>query len=56
MLSGAKALQAPVNFNVIEPIVDRNLAPIWNGEISVADGLAKAHTDLQAEMDKIKGQ
>jgi multiple sugar transport system substrate-binding protein len=55
-LSGAKALQAPTNFNVIEPIVDRNLAPIWNGEISVADGLAKAHTELQAEMDKIKGQ
>jgi multiple sugar transport system substrate-binding protein len=55
-LSGAKALQAPVNFNVIEPLVDRNFAPIWNGEISVADGLAKAHAELQAEMDKIKGQ
>ena len=55
-LSGAKALQAPTNFNVIEPVVDRNLAPIWNGEVSVADGLAKAHTELQAEMDKIKGQ
>ena len=55
-LSGAKALQAPTNFNIIEPIVDSNLAPIWNGEISVVDGLAKAHTALQAEMDKIKGQ
>jgi len=55
-LSGAKALQAPTNFNVIEPIVDRNLAPIWNGEVSVADGLAKGHAELQAEMDKIKGQ
>ena len=55
-LSGAKALQAPVNFNVIEPLVDSNFAPIWNVEISVTDGLAKAHTLLQAEMDKIKGQ
>jgi len=55
-LAGAKALQAPTNFNVIEPIVDRNLAPIWNGEISVEEGLKKAHTELQAEMDKIKGQ
>ena len=55
-LSGAKALQAPTNFNIIEPIVDSNLAPIWNGEISVTDGLAKAHTAIQAEMDKIKGQ
>jgi multiple sugar transport system substrate-binding protein len=55
-LSGAKALQAPTNFNIIEPLVDSNFAPIWNGEISVADGLAKAHTLLQAEMDKIKGQ
>jgi multiple sugar transport system substrate-binding protein len=53
-LNGAKALPAPVNFNVIEPLVDRNLAPIWNGEVSVEAGLAKAHSELQAEMDKIK--
>ncbi len=52
-LSGAKALPAPVNFNVIEPLVDRNLAPIWNGEVTVEEGLAKAHAELQAEMEKI---
>ena len=55
-LSGAKALQAPTNFNILEPLLDADLAPIWNGEVSVADGLAKAHADIQAEMDKIKGQ
>jgi multiple sugar transport system substrate-binding protein len=55
-LSGAKALPAPTNFNIIEPLVDRNLAPIWNGEVSVEEGLKKAHTELQAEMEKIKGQ
>jgi len=52
-LAGAKALPAPTNFNVIEPLVDRNLAPIWNGEISVEEGLALAHAELQAEMDKL---
>jgi len=53
-LEGAKALPAPANFNVIEPLVDRNLAPIWNGEVSVEEGLARAHQELQAEMDKLK--
>lgn len=54
-LSGAKALQAPINFNLIEPIVDRNFAPIWNGEVSVEAGLAAGHKELQEAMDKIKG-
>lgn len=54
-LAGAKALQAPTNFNIIEPVVDRNFAPIWNGEVTVEQGLAKGHQELQAEMDKIKG-
>jgi multiple sugar transport system substrate-binding protein len=53
---GCKPLPAPINFNIIEPLVDRNLAPIWNGEVSVEAGLKKAHAELQAEMDKIKGQ
>jgi multiple sugar transport system substrate-binding protein len=52
-LDGAKALQAPTNFNICEPIVNKAFAPIWNGEVSVADGLAKGHQELQAEMDKI---
>lgn len=53
-LDGAKALQAPINFNLIEPIVDRNFAPIWNGEVSVEEGLAAGHKELQEAMDKIK--
>lgn len=53
-LDGAKALQAPINFNLIEPIVDRNFAPIWNGEVSVEAGLAAGHKELQEAMDKIK--
>jgi multiple sugar transport system substrate-binding protein len=53
-LDGAKALQAPTNFNIVEPIVDKTFEPIWNGEISVAEGLAKGHKELQAEMDKLK--
>jgi hypothetical protein len=53
---GAKPLSAPTNFNIIGPLVDADLVPIWSGDVSVADGLKKAHADLQAEMDKIKGQ
>ncbi|MDD5369800.1 MAG: sugar ABC transporter substrate-binding protein [Anaerolineaceae bacterium] len=53
-LAGAKAVQAPTNFNIIEPIVNRNFTPIWSGEATVEAALAKAHTELQAEMDKIK--
>jgi multiple sugar transport system substrate-binding protein len=53
-LDGAKSLQAPVNFNIIEPVLDRNFASIWTGEVSVEAGLAQAHKELQAEMDKIK--
>jgi multiple sugar transport system substrate-binding protein len=55
-LSGAKALPAPTNFNVIEPLVNSKLQPIWNGEVSVEQGLADAHKALQAEMEKIKNQ
>lgn len=55
-LAGAKALPAPTNFNIIEPLVDRNLAPIWNGEATVEEGLKRAHDELSAEMEKIKGQ
>lgn len=55
-LSGAKALPAPTNFNVIEPLVNSKLQPIWNGEVSVEKGLAEAHAALQAEMEKIKNQ
>jgi multiple sugar transport system substrate-binding protein len=55
-LSGAKALPAPTNFNIIEPLVNSKLQPIWNGEVSVEQGLADAHAALQAEMEKIKGQ
>ncbi len=53
-LAGAKALPAPANFNIIEPVMNRNLDPIWNGEVSVEEGLKRAHTELQAEMDKLK--
>ncbi|MBE0699546.1 MAG: hypothetical protein IH586_21695, partial [Anaerolineaceae bacterium] len=55
-LSGAKALPAPTNFNILEPLVDRNPAPIWNGEVSVEEGLKRAHEELSAELEKIKGQ
>lgn len=55
-LSGAKALPAPTNFNIIEPLVNAKLQPIWNGEVSAEQGLAEAHKALQAEMEKIKNQ
>lgn len=53
-LDGAKAVPAPTNFNIIEPLMDRHLAPIWNGEASVEDAMKAAQVELQAEMDKIK--
>lgn len=54
-LDGAKAVPAPTNFNIVEPIVNRHLMPIWSGETSVEDAMNAAHAELQAEMDKIKG-
>lgn len=53
-LDYAKTVPSPPNFNIIEPIMDRMLAPIWNGEKSVEEALQEGHKQLQAEMDKLK--
>lgn len=54
-LDGAKAVPAPTNFNIVEPLVNRYLTPIWSGEQSVEAAMKACHDELQAEMDKIKG-
>jgi multiple sugar transport system substrate-binding protein len=53
-LDFAKTVPSPPNFNIVEPIMNRHLSTIWNGERSVEEALADAHTEIQAEMDKIK--
>jgi multiple sugar transport system substrate-binding protein len=55
-LDAAKTVVSPANFNIIEPILDRNYATIWNGEKTVEEAVQAAHTELQAEMDKLKAE
>jgi multiple sugar transport system substrate-binding protein len=52
-LDHAKTVVSPPNFNIIEPILDRHYATIWNGEKSVKEAVQAAHEELQAEMDKL---
>jgi len=53
-LDYADTVVSPPNFNIIEPVLDRNYAGIWNGEVSVEDAVRAAHEELQMEMDKLK--
>jgi len=52
-LDAAKTVVAPANFNVIEPLLSRHYATIWNGEKTVQEAVQAAHVELQAEMDKL---
>ena len=52
-LDYAKTVVSPPNFNIIEPILDRNYATIWNGETTVEEAVQIAHEELQAEMEKL---
>ena len=47
-------MPSPTNFNIVEPILNRNYATIWNGERTVEEALQAAHDELQPEMDKLK--
>ncbi len=53
-LDFAATVPSPTNFNVIEPILNRHYATIWNGEKSVEEALAAAHAEMQPEMDKLQ--
>lgn len=53
-LDYAATVPSPTNFNIIEPILNRHYATIWNGEKSVEEALQAAHDELQPEMDKLK--
>ena len=53
-LDFATTVPSPTNFNIIEPILNRHYATIWNGEKSVEEALQAAHDELQPEMDKLK--
>jgi multiple sugar transport system substrate-binding protein len=53
-LEYAATVPSPTNFNIVEPIMNRHLATIWNGERSVEEALQDAHNEIQAEMDKLK--
>ncbi|MCL4834047.1 MAG: sugar ABC transporter substrate-binding protein [Caldilineaceae bacterium] len=54
-LDYAATVPSPTNFNLIEPILNRHYATIWNGEKSVEEALQAAHDELQPEMDKLQG-
>ena len=53
-LDFAATVPSPTNFNIVEPILNRNYATIWNGERTVEEALQAAHDELQPEMDKLK--
>ena len=53
-LDFAATVPSPTNFNMVEPILNRNYATIWNGERSVEEAMQAAHAELQPEMDKLK--
>ncbi len=53
-LDAAKTVPSPTNFNVIEPVMNRHLETIWNGEKSVEEAVMAWHEELQGEMDKNK--
>ncbi|MBI3959458.1 MAG: sugar ABC transporter substrate-binding protein [Chloroflexi bacterium] len=53
-LDYAATVPSPTNFNIIEPILNRHYATIWNGEKSVEEALQAAHNELQPEMDKLQ--
>jgi ABC-type glycerol-3-phosphate transport system substrate-binding protein len=53
-LDFAATVPSPTNFNIIEPILNRHYATIWNGEKSVEEALQAAHDELQPEMDKLQ--
>lgn len=53
-LDFAATVPSPNNFNIIEPILNRHYATIWNGEKSVEEALQAAHDELQPEMEKLQ--
>jgi len=53
-LNDSKPVPAPANFSDFESILIRHLGEIFAGSTSPEDGLAKAHTELQAAMAKLK--
>ncbi len=53
-LDYAATVPSPTNFNVIEPILNRHYASIWNGEKTVEEALQAAHDELQPEMEKLQ--
>ncbi|MEZ4861669.1 MAG: sugar ABC transporter substrate-binding protein [Caldilineaceae bacterium] len=53
-LDFAATVPSPTNFNIIEPILNRHYATIWNGEKSVEEALQAAHDELQPEMEKLQ--
>lgn len=54
-LDYAKTVPSPKNFNIVDPILNRHYATIWNGEKSVEEALNAAHTELEVEMEKLRG-
>lgn len=53
-LDYADTVVSPPNFNIIEPLLNRHYAGIWNGEVTVEEAVQAAHEELQAEMDLLK--
>ena len=53
-LDYAATVPSPPNFNIVEPILNRNYATIWNGEKSVEEAMQAAHDELVPEMAKLQ--
>ena len=53
-LDFASTVPSPRNFNIIEPILNRHYASIWNGERTVEEALNAAQEELVPEMEKLQ--
>lgn len=53
-LDYAATVPSPRNFNIIEPILNRHYASIWNGERTVEEALNAAQEELVPEMEKLQ--
>ncbi|MCB0182630.1 MAG: hypothetical protein KDE31_00110, partial [Caldilineaceae bacterium] len=53
-LDFATTVPSPRNFNIIEPILNRHYASIWNGERTVEEALNAAQEELVPEMEKLQ--
>jgi ABC-type glycerol-3-phosphate transport system substrate-binding protein len=52
-LDYARLMPVSVNFNIVDPLLRRWYAKLWNGSVTVKECVEGAHKELKSEMDKL---